>query len=132
MNYLKRDNLSVAEIKQLVLKFETLHPSKSGKAMNNSSINTAECSNEEDYKARITVPVLRQFEWIISLMGLVGCPASFQHLVEMAMQGLVNLIVSIDVTLLHSKGLIGQTFQQTQKHQIEGQSQKMQIWSRQC
>ena len=50
-----------------------------------------------------TVPRLGQFEWVVSPMGLLGCPASFQRLVELAMQGLVNVIVYIDNLLLHSK-----------------------------
>ena len=44
-----------------------------------------------------------QYEWIVSPMGLLGCPASFQRLVELAMKGLVNVIVYIDDLLLHSK-----------------------------
>jgi hypothetical protein len=36
-------------------------------------------------------------------MGLLGCPASFQRLVELAMRGLVNVIVYIDNLLVSSK-----------------------------
>ena len=50
-----------------------------------------------------TVPGLGQFEWIMSPMSLLGCPASFQRLVELAIKGLINIIVYIDDLLLHSK-----------------------------
>jgi hypothetical protein len=48
-----------------------------------------------------SVPGMGQFEWIISPMGLLGCPTSFQRLVEMAMKALVNVIEYIDDILLH-------------------------------
>jgi hypothetical protein len=35
-------------------------------------------------------------------MGLLGCPASLQRLVEMAMKSLVNVIVYMDEFMLHS------------------------------
>jgi hypothetical protein len=50
-----------------------------------------------------TVPGMGQFEWITSLMGLLGCPASFQRLVEAVVAGLINIIVYIDDLLVHSK-----------------------------
>jgi hypothetical protein len=36
-------------------------------------------------------------------MDLLGCPASFQRLVELAIAGLMNIIVYIDDILVHSK-----------------------------
>ena len=43
-----------------------------------------------------TVPGLGKIKWIVSPMLILGCPASFQNLAEMAMQGLINVIVYID------------------------------------
>jgi hypothetical protein len=50
-----------------------------------------------------TVPDMGQFEGMMSPMGLLGYPASFLRLLEMAMKGLVNVIVYIDNILLHLK-----------------------------
>ncbi len=49
-----------------------------------------------------TVPGMGQFEWTMSPMGLLGCPASFQRLVEAAMNGLENVLVYIDDLLVHT------------------------------
>ena len=49
-----------------------------------------------------TVPGRGQFEWLTSPMGLLGCPASFQRLMESAMLGIAKVIVYIDDLLLHS------------------------------
>jgi hypothetical protein len=32
-----------------------------------------------------SIPGLGQFEWVVGPMGLLGCPASIQRLVELAM-----------------------------------------------
>ena len=64
-----------------------------------------------------SVPGMGQFEWVMSPMGLLGCPASFQRLVEAAMKGLVNIIVYIDDILLHTsthqqhREILGMLFQ---------------------
>ncbi len=43
-----------------------------------------------------------QFHWVTSPMGLLGCPASFQHLMEGVLRNLQNVIVYIDDLLIHS------------------------------
>jgi len=49
-----------------------------------------------------TIPGKGQFHWITSLMGLLGCPASFPRLMEGVLQNLQNVIVYIDNLLVHS------------------------------
>ena len=49
-----------------------------------------------------TLPGMGQFEWITSSMGLLGCPASFQRLVEAVVHGINNIIVYIDDLIVHS------------------------------
>jgi hypothetical protein len=41
----------------------------------------------------------RQFHWITAPMGLLGCPASFQRLMEQVLQGLQNVLIYIDNVL---------------------------------
>jgi hypothetical protein len=43
-----------------------------------------------------------QFHWVTSPMGLLGCPASFQQLMEGIPQNLQNVIVYIEDLLIHS------------------------------
>ncbi len=49
-----------------------------------------------------TVPGMGQFEWTMLPMGLLGCPASFQRMVEATMNGFENIIVYIDDLLCTS------------------------------
>ncbi len=49
-----------------------------------------------------TVPGMGQFQWVTSPMGLLGCPANFQCLMETVVHRLANVIVYIDDILVHS------------------------------
>jgi len=49
-----------------------------------------------------TTPGRGQFQWITSHMGLLGCPASFQRLMEGVLTDISNVIVYIDDLLLHT------------------------------
>ncbi len=49
-----------------------------------------------------TVPGMGQFQWVTSPMGLLGCPASFQRLMETVVNNIENIIVYIDDLLVHS------------------------------
>ena len=50
-----------------------------------------------------TVPGMGQFQWVTSAMGLLGCPATFQRLVETVVDGIANIIVYIDDLIIHSQ-----------------------------
>ena len=49
-----------------------------------------------------TIPGQGQFQWITSPMGLLGCPASFQRLMETVLRGIKNVLVYIDDLLIHT------------------------------
>jgi Reverse transcriptase (RNA-dependent DNA polymerase) len=49
-----------------------------------------------------TIPGKGQFHWITLPVGLLGCPASFQQLMEGVLRNLQNIIVYIDDLLVHS------------------------------
>ena len=49
-----------------------------------------------------TIPGKGQFHWITSPMGLLGCPASFQRLMEGVLRDISNVLVYIDDLLVHT------------------------------
>ena len=49
-----------------------------------------------------TIPGMGQFQWVTSAMGLLGCPSTFQRLVEAVVEGITNIIVYIDDLIVHS------------------------------
>jgi Reverse transcriptase (RNA-dependent DNA polymerase) len=49
-----------------------------------------------------TIPSRGQFHWITSPMGLLGCPASFQRLMEQVLRGLQNILIYFDDVLIHT------------------------------
>jgi hypothetical protein len=49
-----------------------------------------------------TIPGKGQYHWITSPMGLLGCPASFQQLMETVLRNISNVLVYIDDVLLHT------------------------------
>jgi hypothetical protein len=49
-----------------------------------------------------TIPSRGQFHWITSPMGLLGCPASFQRLMEQVLRGFQNILTYIDNVLIHT------------------------------
>jgi len=50
-----------------------------------------------------TIPGQGQYQWITSPMGLLGCPASFQRLMEGVLQNISNVIVYINDLLVHTQ-----------------------------
>ena len=49
-----------------------------------------------------TIPGRGQYKWITSPIGILGCPASFQRLVEKAMEGFASCIIYINNLLIHT------------------------------
>jgi len=48
-----------------------------------------------------TIPSRGQFHRFTSPMGLLGCPASFQRLIEQVLRGLQNILIYIKDVLIH-------------------------------
>jgi hypothetical protein len=77
-----------------------------------------------------TVPGMGQFQWVTSPMGLLGCPASIQRLMETVVNGISNVIVFIGDLLVHSAtheehlATLGQVLKCLVQHKIKINLQK--------
>ena len=66
-----------------------------------------------------------QYQWITSPMGLLGCPASFQRLMEGVLRNISNVIVYIDDLLVHTTThedhlkILEQVLQQLHSHNLK-------------
>jgi hypothetical protein len=54
-------------------------------------------------KTAFTLTCHVKFKWLMSPMGYIGCPASFERLIEKLMEKIDNVIVHIDILLIHSQ-----------------------------
>jgi len=83
-----------------------------------------------------TVPGKGQFQWVTSPMGLLGCPSSFQRLMETVVHGIENVIVYIDDLLVHSSTheqhlrLLDQLLKRLVQHNVKLNLQKCEFGSR--
>ncbi len=77
-----------------------------------------------------TLPGMGQFQWVTMPMGLLGCPASFQRLMETVVNGISNVIVYINDLLVHSASheehlvTLNQVLEQLIHHNIKINLQK--------
>ncbi len=77
-----------------------------------------------------TVPGMGQFQWVTSPMGLLGCPDSFQRLMQTVVNGISNAIIYIDDLLVHTAtheehlAMLGQVLKRLVQHKIKINLQK--------
>jgi Reverse transcriptase (RNA-dependent DNA polymerase) len=58
--------------------------------------------NKSQPLTAFTFPKRGQFHWITSPLGLLGCLAHFQRLMEQVLRGLQNVLIYIDDMLIHT------------------------------
>jgi hypothetical protein len=77
-----------------------------------------------------SVAGMGQFQWVTSPMGLFGCPASFQRLMETVVHNNSNVILYIDDLIVHSASheehlaTLGKNLQRLVQHNIKINLQK--------
>jgi hypothetical protein len=85
-----------------------------------------------------TIPGKGQYNWITSPMGLLGCPASFQKLMEGVMRNISNVIVYIDDLLVHTKThqdhlkVLEQVLEKLQSHNLKINLDKCFLGTKKC
>ena len=85
-----------------------------------------------------TLQGMGQFQWTCSPQGLLGCPSSFQRLMETVVRGISNVIVYIDDLLVHSSDheehlkLLDQTHSRLEKNGIKMNLESASSGAREC
>jgi len=78
-----------------------------------------------------TIPGKGQFAWVTSPMGLLGCPASFQRLMEAVLRNINNVLVYIDDLLIHTathEEHLGESFRTTACQPFKNQFGQVCVW----
>ena len=80
---------------------------------------------QDSHLTAFTVQGHGKIEWITSPMGLLGCPASFQWLMEKFLDGICNIIMYIDDVIIHTAAhehhlqVLDQVLAKLEEHQLK-------------